>query len=169
MTGQPPSHNPVPPRRVYASWWVRVAAGSVDAVPLVVGWGIWEAWAISSASLHCTTHDNGGVSCSALPSPVADLTFALMVTLTCGYVLWNHGYRQGVRGSSIGKSLLRVRVVDERHWQPLGFSASVLRQVLHLIDVVVCFVGFLFPLWDTRRQTLADKLMGTVCVPQVHS
>ena len=35
----------------------------------------------------------------------------------------------------------------------------------HLIDAAVCFLGFLFPLWDARRQTLADKLVGTVCVP----
>ncbi|HEX7826369.1 MAG TPA: RDD family protein, partial [Mycobacterium sp.] len=23
----------------------------------------------------------------------------------------------------------------------------------------------LFPLWDAKRQTLADKIMSTVCVP----
>ncbi|REO10986.1 RDD family protein, partial [Mycobacterium tuberculosis] len=30
---------------------------------------------------------------------------------------------------------------------------------------IICFVGFLFPLWDAKRQTLADKIMTTVCVP----
>ena len=35
---------------------------------------------------------------------------------------------------------------------------------VHLVDAVACGVGFLFPLWDTKRQTLADKLMGTVCI-----
>jgi hypothetical protein len=26
-------------------------------------------------------------------------------------------------------------------------------------------VGFLFPLWDAKRQTLADKILNTVCLP----
>ncbi|COY49143.1 proline-rich antigen pra [Mycobacterium tuberculosis] len=42
---------------------------------------------------------------------------------------------------------------------------SVVRQLAHFIDAIICFVGFLFPLWDAKRQTLADKIMTTVCVP----
>jgi len=26
-------------------------------------------------------------------------------------------------------------------------------------------VGYLFPLWDAKRQTFADKIMTTVCLP----
>ena len=61
--------------------------------------------------------------------------------------------------------MLKCRVVDERTGQPIGFGRSVLRQLAHAVDAVICYVGFLFPLWDARRQTLADKLLKTVCVP----
>jgi len=26
-------------------------------------------------------------------------------------------------------------------------------------------IGYLFPLWDAKRQTIADKIMTTVCLP----
>ena len=34
-----------------------------------------------------------------------------------------------------------------------------------LITVRQIATGFLFPLWDARGQTLADKIMSTVCLP----
>jgi uncharacterized RDD family membrane protein YckC len=30
------------------------------------------------------------------------------------------------------------------------------------VDAIPFFIGFLWPLWDRRRQTFADKLLGTV-------
>ena len=30
---------------------------------------------------------------------------------------------------------------------------------------LICYIGYLFPLWDAKRQTLADKIMTTVCLP----
>jgi hypothetical protein len=34
----------------------------------------------------------------------------------------------------------------------------------HYVDQLICYIGYLFPLWDDKRQTIADKLMSTVCV-----
>jgi hypothetical protein len=39
------------------------------------------------------------------------------------------------------------------------------RQLAHIIDGAICYIGYLFPLWDAKRQTIADKIMGTICVP----
>lgn len=134
-------------------------------IPVVAGRGLWEAVVISSAATDCVIYDNGGVACTAIRSPVSDIALALMVLLAVAYLVWNFGYRQGYKGSSIGKSVMKFQVVDEKTWQPVGFATSMLRQVVHLLDAVICFVGFLFPLWDGKRQTLTDKLMATVCVP----
>jgi len=35
----------------------------------------------------------------------------------------------------------------------------------HIIDGLICNIGYLFPLWDAKRQTIADKIMSTVCFP----
>jgi hypothetical protein len=45
-------------------------------------------------------------------------------------VVWNLGYKQGTTGSSIGKSIMKFKVVSETG-QPIGFGLSVLRQIAH--------------------------------------
>jgi uncharacterized RDD family membrane protein YckC len=79
--------------------------------------------------------------------------------------VWNWSYRQGTTGSTVDKSILKFKVVSEKTWQPIGFGRSVLRQLAHRVDQMVCYVGFLFPLWDAKRETLAEMIVGTVCVP----
>ena len=85
--------------------------------------------------------------------------------LGLAYLIWNYGYRQGTTGSSLGKSVMKFKVVSETTGQPIGFGMSVVRQLAHFVDAIICYVGFLFPLWDAKRQTLADKIMTTVCLP----
>ena len=70
-----------------------------------------------------------------------------------------------VTGTSIGKSVMKFKVVSEKTWQPIGFGMSVVRQIAHIVDSIICYIGYLFPLWDNKRQTLADKIMTTVCLP----
>ena len=81
------------------------------------------------------------------------------------FAIWNYGYRQGTTGSSIGKSVLKFKVVSEKTGQPIGFGLSIVRQLAHVVDAIICYIGYLFPLWDAKRQTLADKIMTTVCLP----
>jgi len=80
------------------------------------------------------------------------------------YLIWNYGHRQGTTGSSIGKSVLHFKVISEKTGAPIGFGRSIARQLAHVVDALICYVGYLFPLWDAKRQTLADRIMGTVCV-----
>jgi uncharacterized RDD family membrane protein YckC len=60
---------------------------------------------------------------------------------------------------------LKFKVVSENTGQPIGFGLSVLRQITHTVDGVIFYLGYLFPLWTAKRQTLADKIMATVCLP----
>jgi uncharacterized RDD family membrane protein YckC len=99
--------------------------------------------------------------------PALWLTFGLAFAVwavTLAYLVWNFGYRQGKTGSSVGKSVMKFKAVGEKTWQPLGFGMSLVRQVVHWVDRMACYIGFLWPLWDKKRQTFADMIMGTVCV-----
>lgn len=167
-TGYPPPQlgRPALPKRSYTPWIARLAAWLIDVFPLVVGAVIWDAVAIGTAGIDCVTYDHGGVACTSTASEVGNIVFGLVVLISVSYAVWNHGYRQGTTGSSIGKSVLGFKVVSEKTWQPVGFGKSMVRQLAHIVDAVICFVGYLFPLWDARRQTLADKVMTTVCVPR---
>jgi hypothetical protein len=44
-------------------------------------------------------------------------------------------------------------------------GASTLGQASFIVDGAICYVGYLFPLWDAKRQTIADKIMSTICLP----
>jgi len=35
---------------------------------------------------------------------------------------------------------------------------------VHIVDGLSLFIGYLWPLWDKKRQTFADKIMSTVVV-----
>lgn len=72
--------------------------------------------------------------------------------------------QQGKTGQSIGKRQAGIKLVSEATGQPIGAAMSVGRYFLHLIDSLACYIGWLFPLWDTKRQTFADKILRTVVV-----
>jgi uncharacterized RDD family membrane protein YckC len=88
-----------------------------------------------------------------------------LYALALAFCVWIWGYRQGKTGSSAGKSLLKFKVVSDRTWRPIGFGQSMARLLVHIFLDSFFYVGFLWPLWDPQRQTFADKIVGTVCVP----
>lgn len=55
-----------------------------------------------------------------------DLVFSGLVAGEL-FVLWNNGYRQGVRGHSIGKHRVGIEVVDRVTHQPAGAVRGILR------------------------------------------
>ena len=75
------------------------------------------------------------------------------------------GYLNGATGQSVGKRLTGLVVVSEESGQLIGGGMGVVRYLAHFVDSIICYIGWLFPLWDAKRQTLADKIMTTVCLP----
>jgi uncharacterized RDD family membrane protein YckC len=154
------------PTEAYTSWFQRVGAYFVDAIPLAVIYGIAFGIGIGTGTGSCTPSADGyGGSCSSSFSIVGTAVMFLAWLVALAYAVWNWGYRQGTTGSSIGKSVLKFKVVSEATGQPIGFGMSIVRQLAHIVDSAICGLGYLFPLWDAKRQTFADKIMSTVCLP----
>jgi uncharacterized RDD family membrane protein YckC len=80
--------------------------------------------------------------------------------------LYNGCYLNGTTGQSWGKRALRLKLVRMADTQLIGAGAAVVRGLAHILDILTLGVGFLLPLWDARRQTLADKVMKTIVVSQ---
>jgi uncharacterized RDD family membrane protein YckC len=172
----PPSGGYVPPppgpvlrglaREEFTPWLSRVLAYVIDHLPLLlitgVGWLVLENSITSACDV---TPSSGEQICFIGPSTVGLTVMWIAVLVALGYFAWNLGYRQGTTGSSIGKSVLGFRVVSENTGEPIGFGLSVLREIAHAADAAIFYVGYLFPLWDAKRQTLADKMLATVCLP----
>ena len=71
-------------------------------------------------------------------------------------------YIQGEEGGTPGKRLTGLKVVKQVDGQVLGGGMGIVRQIAHAIDGIICYIGYLFPLWDPQRQTLADKIVGSL-------
>jgi uncharacterized RDD family membrane protein YckC len=153
------------PQDAYTPWFTRVLAYLIDSIPIAVLYAISAGITAATTSAPTCTSDAYGVHCSGGGgSAIAAIVGLLVWLIILAYAVWNWGYKQGTTGSSIGKGVMKFKVVSETTGQPLGFGMSVVRQIAHVVDSF-CFVGYLFPLWDAKRQTFADKIMTTVCLP----
>lgn len=65
-------------------------------------------------------------------------------------------------GWSLGRALFGLKVVRrDGSAGRVGPWRLLLRDLAHLVDTATAFVGWLWPLWDSRKRTLADVLVGT--------
>ena len=64
-------------------------------------------------------------------------------------------------GQSWAHRLLKLQVCDQDSNLPISVLRMGVREIAHLADFASLFIGFLWPLWDGRGQTFADKIMGT--------
>lgn len=143
---------------VHAHWGWRVLATAVDQVLVLLPYA-------AGAGVLALTQE-AGVGALGRPTVVASPeglgAFVIGALLTL--VLWfaNRVVRQGRTGQSWGKQLLGLRAVHEISERPIGLWWSLVREVGHVVDAVPLYLGYLWPLWDGRRQTFADKLCHAV-------
>jgi Mce-associated membrane protein len=126
-----------------ASWPARAGAFAVD---VLVGLGVIVTMALL-----------------ALAAPLWGwvwwvFTVAAAVTLLLTVV--NRWMLPTITGWSLGRALLRIRVA-RRDGEAAGVFRLVGRDLAHLLDTAALFVGWLWPLWDSRRRTFADLLLHT--------
>jgi uncharacterized RDD family membrane protein YckC len=86
-----------------------------------------------------------------------------------GWLLWIglflfFGTQVGQYGSTPGMRTIGLRCVSIKDGQLIGTTNGIVRALAHFVDGIICFVGWLFPLWDAQKQTIADKLMGTIVI-----
>jgi uncharacterized RDD family membrane protein YckC len=97
------------------------------------------------------------------PLPLGELYVALGI-----YLFIQVGYftvMEGFSGASLGKRLLRLKVLKEGGG-PCGVGAAFIRNFLRLVDMLPGFyiVGVIAILRSVNRQRLGDRLAGTVVV-----
>jgi uncharacterized RDD family membrane protein YckC len=176
MTAPPPYPQDLPkyappawmlPKQAYTRWITRVAAYLIDWTPIWVIVLIPFVGLLVAGDMECidAIYGSGHAYCSAAVSDFWTSIQFIAFLPGAVYFFWNFCYRQGGTGQSVGKSVMQFKVVSEKTWQPIGFWLSLVRQIAHYVDQLICYVGYLWPLWDGKRQTLADKMLGTVCVP----
>jgi uncharacterized RDD family membrane protein YckC len=151
----------------YASWIQRVGATIVDGLVLIPGYIIvFIGLAIVGASATTTTDPTTGQVTTTGANPVGFVVVGLGYLAMIAIAIWNQYVRQGQTGWSLGKQALGIRLLKEDTGQPMGGLLCFVRAIVHVVDSIPCLIGYLWPLWDAKKQTFADKIMGTVVVQQ---
>ncbi|MEU9500201.1 RDD family protein [Streptomyces sp. NPDC048196] len=161
----------------YASWGARVGAYLIDylIVGLLPTILYFVALAMSASAATVTPDTSscppGDIQCISdaynkaadTATPVGSfvlIAIAGLIGLAAGlFVL----AKEGSTGQTPGKKALGIRLVKEATGQPIGFGMAFVRKLCHILDGFCC-LGYLWPLWDEKSQTFADKIAGTVVV-----
>jgi len=154
--GQPPYGGPQPgygqpapgygyqpvPTYTYASWGKRVLSALIDGfiifIPAVILAVIFIAVKVPAV--------------------------AILIYIAAVFVSFYNVYQGGATGQSWGKKIIGIRLLAEGTGQPIGGWLGILRAFAHIIDGIPCYIGYLWPLWDAKKQTFADKVMGSVVI-----
>jgi uncharacterized RDD family membrane protein YckC len=143
--GQQPGYPPQPgygyqaaPTFAYAGWGSRVLGALIDYFVLFIIGGILIGARAGAIGL------------------IVDLIGLV-------WALYN-AYQGGATGQSYGKKIAGIRLLREATGQPIGGGLGIGRYFLHIVDSIPCYVGYLWPLWDSKKQTFADKIVGSVVV-----
>lgn len=174
-SGGMPSVPAQPSGNAYAHWGLRVAATFVDGIlgsliyyPVLLVLALTGDVPISTVTAEgvpITAFDGTALFFGWGTYPDWFQVVSLLVYLAAAvFIFWNTVWRQGRTGSSIGKSLVRIQVIDERTGAPIGAAMTFVRSLCHLVDALPCYLGYLWPLWDKQKQTFSDKMFNTYSV-----
>lgn len=159
--GQPPVAYAVPLRTDYASWGRRVGANLIDFIPSTVGYLIFLGGYIYWLVQLGLTSGSGTPDFATGLAPML-VGLALMLA-SIGWTFHNRWVTAGRTGQSVGKRVTKIRLISEQTDAPIGAMNAFVRDLVHILDSM-SYVGYLWPLWDDKRQTFADKLVKTIVV-----
>ncbi|RZU49098.1 Mce-associated membrane protein [Krasilnikovia cinnamomea] len=139
----------------YASWLRRAGGYLVDVVlaflPSFAGGLVYES----------TVGPDGQPSALGRTADLIGIALAVVV------FAYNRWIRAGRTGRTWGRQLMRINLIGEQDGGPVGGGRALLRDLGHIVDTLALCLGWLAPLWDGKRQTFSDKMVGTVVVEAV--
>ena len=153
----------------YATWGIRVGGYLIDTVIFLVVLVVLFILFRHSNTLEVHLMARRGTTqqkrhISALPFVITAVLYVAYGTVLCG----------SKRGQTVGMMAVGLRAVRDGSFEVLGYGRALVRAVvegvLRLIELLFILLGviwlldMLFPLWDAKRQTLHDKVAGSVVV-----
>ena len=102
--------------------------------------------------------------CEGPTSGTITIAVLLAVGFGIGFLVFQ-SHRQGKTGSTIGQGAVNVKTIDSTSGNYIGFGRALGRLVLaHTVSNFLCSLGYLWALWDPRKQTWHDKIVNSVVI-----
>jgi uncharacterized RDD family membrane protein YckC len=156
--------SPIPTGPPLANYGLRLGGWLIDWLILLVICGVISAATHSFHYSHVTTNLNGFSSNNrsfnwgmpgALLSPLIVVAYG---TLMCG----------SSRAQTLGMMVTGTKAVKVSSGAPIGYAAALGRALFEWLLAAVFLLPWvldmLFPLWDPKKQTLHDKVSGTIVI-----
>lgn len=133
--------------RSEAGFWRRAAAFGVDAAWLFCASGV-IALLLSGQPWPSPGQASG-------PSGMLAVLVNQLLPVLVLVIGWGH------YGTTPGKLLLELRVIDARTGARPGYVRAAIRYVGYIVSTLTLGIGFLWIAFDRKREGLHDKLAGT--------
>jgi len=125
-------------------FWIRFGAAIIDSVVV---------WAISSVLSYFLLAD------------IVGYRFSLLASIFWFPIPWLYYWLfTGLKGQTLGKMAVGIKVVNAEGYMP-GLGTAALREVLgKFISIIALYLGFIWIIWDGRKQGWHDKIAKTYVV-----
>ena len=169
----PPGYG-YPGATVKAGFWARFAALIIDGI--IVGlFGIPAQIALRTGSTkveRCSIDSSGNFDPTGnvdnglceVPTGTTWAIFGVLLLLAVVAGIIYYAKLEGGSGQTIGKRALGIRVVDTRTGGSIGTGRGVGRYFARIVSAIVCYLGYLWMLWDPEKQTWHDKMVNSYVV-----
>ena len=171
-----PSQSLRAPNGNYAGFWARFAAYLIDGlITALLTTPAWVALATGPTRItDCTIDSSGDVSgfagdtnglCEVPSGSTIAIAVVLGIAALVAVLLYYGKLEGGPKGQTIGKKALGIKVVDASTGGPIGTGRAIGRFLFaQIISGSFCYLGFLWNIWDSRKQTWHDKVTSAVVV-----
>ncbi len=135
----------------YAGFWIRFSAFIIDnillllvVIPTIVA--IYGAeYFLSMDTIHGT--------------PERVLLYGIPLVLTV--IFW------GYKAATPGKMVIKIQIIDAISGEKPTLFQSFVRYLGYYISLLPCGLGFLWVIWDKKKQGWHDKMAGTVVIKRL--
>jgi uncharacterized RDD family membrane protein YckC len=85
-----------------------------------------------------------------------------LLSIVLGWIYFA-GMESGSGQATVGKKAMGLKVTDSNGHR-IGFGQATGRHFGRYISAIILCIGYLMMLWDDKKQTLHDKMAGTLVV-----
>lgn len=141
----------------YAGFWERFAAALIDGIIIGVIGAIVDSITGSGSIYTGRSAGNFSVNYVTYYGSAGGL-----INLAIGW-LYEAIMISGTSQATLGKMALGIKVTD-LEGRRISFLNATGRHFAKILSAIILLIGYLMMLWDDHKQTLHDKLAGTLVV-----